>query len=54
MTELTIEAFERACEAVNKVTLNTDLILSDYYSERTGAKVYLKPENMQRTGAYKV
>lgn len=54
MTELTIEAFERACEAVKNVTLNTDLIESDYYSELTGGRVYLKPENMQRTGAYKV
>ena len=54
MEELTIEAFERACEAVKKVTLNTDLIESDYYSELTGGRVYLKPENMQRTGAYKV
>jgi threonine dehydratase len=52
--QLTIEAFEKACEIVQKVTLNTDLIFSDYYSDMTGAKVYLKPENMQRTGAYKV
>ena len=54
MEQLTIEAFENACNIVQQVTLNTDLILSDYYSEQTGAKVYLKPENMQRTGAYKV
>ena len=54
MEQLTIEAFEQACSIVEQVTLNTDLILSDYYSEQTGAKVYLKPENMQRTGAYKV
>ncbi len=52
--QLTIEAFEKACEIVQKVTLNTDLIFSDYYSDMTDAKVYLKPENMQRTGAYKV
>lgn len=52
--QLTIGAFEKACEIVQKVTLGTDLIFSDYYSEQTGAKVYLKPENMQRTGAYKV
>ncbi len=52
--QLTIGAFEKACETVQKVTLNTDLIFSDYYSDQTGAKVYLKPENMQRTGAYKV
>ena len=53
-SQLTIEAFEKACEVVKQVTLNTDLVQSDYYSEQTGGKVYLKPENMQRTGAYKV
>ena len=52
--QLTITAFEKACEIVKQVTLNTDLVYSDYYSEKTGGKVYLKPENMQRTGAYKV
>ncbi|MGN1024214.1 MAG: threonine ammonia-lyase [Lachnospiraceae bacterium] len=52
--QLTITAFEKACEIVKQVTLNTDLVYSDYYSSQTGAKVYLKPENMQRTGAYKV
>ena len=50
-SQLTIEAFEKACEVVKQVTLNTDLVQSDYYSEQTGGKVYLKPENMQRTGA---
>lgn len=54
MAELTLESFERACEIVKEVTLPTDLIYSDSYSEQTGAKVYLKPENMRRTGAYKV
>ncbi|MCH4036079.1 MAG: threonine ammonia-lyase [Lachnospiraceae bacterium] len=52
--QLTVTAFEKACEIVKQVTLNTDLVYSDYYSSQTGAKVYLKPENMQRTGAYKV
>ena len=51
---LTLERFEEACDAVSRVTLDTKLIYSDYYSELTGGKVYLKPENMQRTGAYKV
>jgi threonine dehydratase len=46
--------FEEACEAVSRVTLDTELIYSDYFSEQTGGKVYLKPENRQRTGAYKV
>ena len=52
--ELTLKIFEAACEAVGRVTLDTELIYSDYLSEQTGGKVYLKPENMQRTGAYKV
>ena len=51
---LTREGFEAACEQVGKVTLETKLIYSDYWSAQTGAKVYLKPENLQRTGAYKV
>ena len=49
-----LNQFEAACEAVSRVTLDTKLVYSDYFSERTGGKVYLKPENMQRTGAYKV
>lgn len=52
--QLTLEKFEEACETVKQVTLDTELIYSDYFSALTGAKVYLKPENMQRTGAYKV
>jgi len=51
---LTLERFEQASEAVSKVTLETKLMYSEYLSERTGNKVYLKPENMQLTGAYKV
>ena len=52
--ELTLEQFEKAYDIVKGVTLDTELVYSDYFSEQTGAKVYLKPENMQRTGAYKV
>ena len=51
---LTLEKFEEASEIVKKVTLETKLIYSDYLSKQTGAKVYLKPENMQFTGAYKL
>jgi len=51
---LTLEAFEEASEIVKKVTQETKLVYSDYFSEVTGNKVYLKPENMQFTGAYKV
>ena len=51
---ITLEKFEEASEAVLNVTLPTKLIYSDYFSEQCGNKVYLKPENMQKTGAYKV
>lgn len=51
---LTLDRFEEASEKVKEVTLETKLVFSDYFSERTGNKVYLKPENMQFTGAYKV
>lgn len=51
---LTLEKFEEASEKVKEVTLETKLVYSDYFSEQTGNKVYLKPENMQFTGAYKV
>ncbi|WP_199712997.1 threonine ammonia-lyase [Butyrivibrio sp. X503] len=52
--KMTLEKFEEAYEDVKKVTLETKLIYSDYWSNNTGNKVYLKPENLQRTGAYKV
>ncbi len=51
---LSLERFEEASEEVKKVTLDTKLVFSDYLSKQTGNKVYLKPENMQRTGAYKL
>ena len=51
---LTLDRFEEASEIVKKVTQETKLVYSEYLSEQTGNKVYLKPENMQFTGAYKV
>ncbi|MGN1155168.1 MAG: threonine ammonia-lyase [Agathobacter sp.] len=51
---LTLEKFEEASEKVKEVTLETKLIYSEFLSEQTGNKVYLKPENMQLTGAYKL
>ncbi len=51
---LTLNDFERATEVVRKVAIETPLTYSDYFSETTGNKVYLKPENMQKTGAYKI
>lgn len=51
---LTLEKFEEASEKVKEATLPTELVYSEYLSNQTGNKVYLKPENMQFTGAYKV
>ena len=54
MEQLTLETFEEASEEVKKVTLETKLVYSEYFSAQTGNRVYFKPENMQYTGAYKV
>jgi len=51
---LTLEKFEEAAECVQSVILETKLVYSEFYSNNVGGKVYLKPENMQYTGAYKV
>lgn len=51
---LTLEKFEEASEIVKQVTSETKLMYSEFLSNHTGNKVYLKPENMQLTGAYKL
>ena len=51
---MTLEKFEEASELVKRVTNPTKLVWSEYLSAQTGGKVYLKPENMQHTGAYKI
>ncbi|MGI5932388.1 MAG: threonine ammonia-lyase [Eubacterium sp.] len=51
---LTLDKFEEAANIVNQVTGDTHLIYSKFLSEQTGNQVYLKPENMQVTGAYKI
>ncbi|MDO5382568.1 MAG: threonine ammonia-lyase [Eubacteriales bacterium] len=54
MEELSLKKFEEAAEKVKEATLPTNLVYSEYFSNQSGNKVYLKPENMQYTGAYKV
>ena len=51
---LTLDKFEEASKIVSKVTLETKLVYSDFLSDKYNNKIYLKPENMQFTGAYKV
>ena len=52
--ELNISIFEQASEKVQEVVLPTPLVYSDFFSKQSGNKVYLKPENIQHTGAYKI
>lgn len=54
MTAMTLEKFEEACEIVGRVTNRTGLVYSQCFSDQCGNKVYLKPENMQKTGAFKI
>ncbi len=54
-TELALADFEAAAEIVHRVARNTPLESSRYLAEQLGvSKVYLKCENLQRTGAYKL
>ncbi len=52
--EITFEEFKNAAAKVKEVTIDTPLIYSGFFSDQSGNKVYLKPENLQHTGAYKL
>ena len=54
MDKITGQKCEEAYEIVSKVVRPTSLIESEFLSRQTGNKVFLKPENMQVTGAYKI
>ena len=41
--ELCLEKFEEAYNIVQKVVLPTNLVYSEYFSDQTGNRVYLKP-----------
>lgn len=49
-----IESFKKAREVLQGVITRTNLEYSAYFSQLTGNNIYLKPENMQKTGAYKI
>ena len=51
---LTLDAFKEARSVLQGVLLPTPHIHSPYLSKLCGNHVYLKPENMQVTGAYKI
>ena len=51
---LSLSAIEAAADRVSVVVRRTPLEYSHTFSDRTGAEVFLKLENMQRTGAFKI
>ncbi len=51
---MTLESFKAARSVLSGVIAQTSLIYSPAFSKATGNHVYLKPENMQLTGAYKI
>ncbi|OUQ22315.1 threonine ammonia-lyase [Flavonifractor sp. An135] len=51
---LTLNEFKAARSVLSGVILNTNLIYSPALSKATGNHIYIKPENMQVTGAYKI
>ncbi len=51
---MTIEEFKAARSVLSGVLLDTSLVYSNAFSKVTGNNIYIKPENMQVTGAYKI
>jgi threonine dehydratase len=49
----TFEDIERAAGRLAGFAVRTPLLRSPLLSDKTGADVYLKPENLQRTGSFK-
>ena len=50
----TLAEFEAARDIVRQVAIETPLLYSNFLSDELKAPIYLKAENLQRTGAYKV
>ena len=51
---MTLDDFKAARKVLDGVLHRTDLMDSPFFSKATGNQVYIKPENMQVTGAYKI
>ena len=51
---LTLKDFKEARGVLSGVIRDTPLVYSPAFSKATGNQVYIKPENMQLTGAYKI
>ena len=51
---LTLKEFKEARGVLSGVIRNTSLVYSPAFSKATGNQIYIKPETMQVTGAYKI
>jgi threonine dehydratase len=49
-----LDEIKKAQERLSPVIKKTPLIFSELYSDKSGNNVYLKPENLQRTGSFKI
>ena len=50
----TIENFVKAQKKLSKVLLETNLIYSPIFSDESGNEIYIKLENLQKTGSFKI
>ena len=51
---LDLKHFQEAKKRVDEVIIPTPLIYSEAFSKECKNQVYIKPENLQRTGAFKI
>ncbi|MBQ2004714.1 MAG: pyridoxal-phosphate dependent enzyme, partial [Peptococcaceae bacterium] len=49
-----LENIQKAAQNLNGIIRKTDLIFSEFFSKETGNRIYIKPENLQRTGSFKI
>ena len=54
MTKVTLEDVKKAQETIKEIVKKTDILESTKLSSMTGANVYYKCENLQKTGSFKV
>lgn len=49
-----LDNIRKAAKNLDGVLRKTELIYSDFFSKETGNRIYIKPENLQRTGSFKI
>ena len=54
MTKLSLHHIQKAQETIKDIVKKTDILESAKLSSTTGAKIYYKCENLQKTGSFKV